>query len=333
MTAFSLLLWLLVALAVALGALAALTRVLTARGRRRAPMLGRRIEAGGAALHYVERGAGPPVVFLHGAKGSAYDAVLSVGPELQKDYRLLAFDRPGSGYSARLPQGNGSPRAQAEAIHEALRRLDALPAVLVAHSAGAGVALAMALDHPDDVVGVVTLGGYLFPARDPDHTPGRVLDRSLIGPLLRATVIVPFGALIAPLVLRRVFFPAPVDARYAGVAPGLALQPDSLAGDAIDLRDYEAGLRELAGRYAEGMVPVVAIHGLADYVVSGAQAVRFAQLWTPTRLVLLEDVGHLPHFAAPQAVLEAVAAATSASAARGRPLLPAPSAEPIVAAP
>jgi pimeloyl-ACP methyl ester carboxylesterase len=308
-TALSPLLWLLVALAAALAALAVLTRMLVARGRRRAPMLGTRIEAGGAALHYVERGAGLPVVFLHGAKGSAYDALLSVGPGLERDYRLLAFDRPGSGYSGRLPRGNGSPRAQAEAIHEALRQLDALPAVLVAHSAGAGVALAMALDHAPDVAGVVTLGGYLFPARDPDHTPGRVLSQPLIGPLLRATVVVPFGALIAPLVLRRVFFPAPVDARYAGVAPGLALQPQSLAGDALDLRDYEAGLRELTGRYADGTVPVVAVHGLADYVVSGAQAVRFAQLWAPTRLELLEDVGHLPHFAAPQAVLQAVAEA------------------------
>ncbi len=42
--------------------------------------------------------------------------MLSVGPELARRYRFVAFDRPGSGYSGRAPRHNGSPAVQADLI-------------------------------------------------------------------------------------------------------------------------------------------------------------------------------------------------------------------------
>ncbi len=150
-------------------------------------------------------------------------------------------------------------------------------AVVVAHSAGAPVALALALDHPADVAAVVTLGGYMFSIRDPARAPNRLLTLPVLGTLVRWTVVVPLGLLLSGVVLRHVFAPDPPDPAYARLAPGLALRPAHMASDARDLPDVEAGLRALAPRYAEIETPVVAVHGLADRVVSAAQAVRLCE--------------------------------------------------------
>ena len=285
------------------------TLLLVWRARRRAPRLGGTVTVDGVQLHYVQQGEGRPVVFLHGAKGSAYDALLSVGPLLAQRYRLLVFDRPGFGYSARAATDNGSPYVQARLLGDALRALGAERPVVVAHSAGAPVALALALERPEEVAAVVTLGGYVFAARDPARALNRLLTAPVLGSLLRWTVVVPLGHLLAPIVVRHTFAPDPSDRAYARLAPSLALRPSALAGDARDLPMVEAGLRTLARHYAGLQVPVVAVHGLADAVVSAAQAVRLCQLAPRSDLVLLEETGHQPHFARPKAVLEAVALA------------------------
>ena len=297
---------LLAALLVVLGAFAIATRILLRRGARRAPRLGELLTVDGVPLHYVERGSGPPVVFLHGAKGSVYDVLLSVGPQLAERYRLVAFDRPGLGYSGRPAAHGGAPAVQAELIHSALELLGIRRPVIVAHSAGAPVALEIALCHPDDVTAVVTLGGYTFSGRDEDRWPGMFITRGWFGRLLRETVVLPVLMLLAPFLLKRLFIPGHVDPAYARVAPALALRPDTLHHDKTDVADIEAGLRDLATRYAQLRVPLVAVHGLADYIVTAAMSVRLAQLCPSTDLVLLEEVGHLPHFARPDAVVAAV---------------------------
>jgi len=297
-----------VALAV-LAALATATAALVRRAEHRAPPLGRSVLVDGIELHYVDAGAGPPVVFLHGAKGSVYDAVLSLGPALTRHHRFVAFDRPGAGYSGRAGAGNGSPQVQAELLHGALQALGIERPVIVAHSAGAPVALALALDHPEAVAAVVTLGGYVFSARDPARAPNRLLTAPVVGAVMLWTLIVPLGHLLARVVVRHVFAPDPPDSVYTRLAPGLALRPALLAGDARDLPAVEAGLRSLARRYVDLETPVIALHGLADFVVSAAQAVRLCQLVPRCDLVLLEETGHMPHFTRPDAVLDAIALA------------------------
>lgn len=287
-------------------AFALATTVLVRRGRRIAPPAGRSLTVDGVTLHYVDTGEGPPVVYLHGAGGSVYDILLSAGPVLAERHRVVAFDRPGYGYSGAPAQGAGAPDVQARLIGAALRELGVDRPVVVAHSAGVPVALALALQASGEVAGIVALAGYFFSSRDPDRVIGRIRGVPVIGPLLRATVIVPFGALLSRFAVNRLFYPAQADPTYARVAPALVLHPRRQAHAARDVRELELGMRALAPRYADLRLPVTAVHGLADYVVSAAQAVRFAQVVPQTDLVLLEEVGHLPHFVRPGAVVEAV---------------------------
>src|SRR5687768_7438671 len=128
------------------------------------PPRGRFLEVDGVRLHYLERGAGPPVVLLHGNVVTAEDYLWSgVLDRVAERHRVVAIDRPGFGYSDR-PKGRlWTPAEQAGLLRRAFTRLGLDRPVVVGHSWGTLVALALALDHPEVVRGLVLLSGYYRP--------------------------------------------------------------------------------------------------------------------------------------------------------------------------
>jgi len=146
----------LTALAAALIGLKLYTDHHVRRAEARYPPLGEFVTVAGVDLHYVEQGSGPPVILIHGDGGSVYDWTMSIFARVAQDYRAIAFDRPGLGYSER-PVDGASPFVQARLIHEAAEALGAEKPILVGHSRGGNVALAYGLSYPDAIAGVVTL--------------------------------------------------------------------------------------------------------------------------------------------------------------------------------
>jgi pimeloyl-ACP methyl ester carboxylesterase len=154
-------------LASATATLAAMTAYNIYRARkaeREHPPTGRFVIANGVRLHYIEKGEGPPVVLLHGNVVTAEDFKTSgVLDLLARRHRVIAFDRPGFGYSDR-PHGSAwSARAQADLLRAAFVVLGIDHPVVLGHSLGASVALALALNHPQEVRGLVLVSGYYYP--------------------------------------------------------------------------------------------------------------------------------------------------------------------------
>src|SRR6201986_548983 len=83
-----------------LGGLAVFNHRQAQRAERRYPARGRFLEVSGVRLHYLERGEGPPVVLLHG-NGATAEEFEAAGliDRLSVNHGVLAFDRPGFGYS------------------------------------------------------------------------------------------------------------------------------------------------------------------------------------------------------------------------------------------
>ena len=150
--------------AAVLAAAALTNHALARRAERRNPPEGKFTTVDGVRLHYIEHGTGPVIVLLHGNGTMARDFVLSgVLDLLAKDHRVIAFDRPGFGFSER-PRGRiWTAEAQAALLQKALLGLDVRQPVVVGHSWGTLVALALALRDPADVAGLVLLSGYYFP--------------------------------------------------------------------------------------------------------------------------------------------------------------------------
>ena len=130
---------------------------------REYPPAGRFITVNGIRLHYIERGEGPPVVLLHGNMVTAEDFDTSGVLDLvATQHRVIAFDRPGFGYSDRPHGSPWGAGAQADLLRDALVVLGIKRPIVLGHSWGAAVALALALNHPDAVGALVSAVGLLL---------------------------------------------------------------------------------------------------------------------------------------------------------------------------
>jgi pimeloyl-ACP methyl ester carboxylesterase len=158
-----------VAAAVALATSALVNHRLAKRAERDNPPSGRFLQLDGVRLHYVERGSGPPLVLLHGNGSMIEDFDTSGLIELaSNNHRVIAFDRPGFGHTERPRNVVWSQAAQADLIGRALARLGVTRPLVLGHSWGASVAVALALQYPNLVQGLVLVSGYYYPTLRPD---------------------------------------------------------------------------------------------------------------------------------------------------------------------
>src|ERR1043166_51729 len=118
----------------------------------------------GTALTYVSAGSGPPVVLIHGNPGSHHDYTLAVVERLSQSYHVIAFDRPGHGYSQRRDSIRTTVEIQARIIRDALQKLAVGQPVLVGHSWGGSLVLAAALAYGKDLSGIVLLAPAAYPS-------------------------------------------------------------------------------------------------------------------------------------------------------------------------
>jgi len=270
------------------------------RAEARHPPLGGFVSVDGCTMHYVEKGTGPPVILIHGDGGSVYDWTMSVFDRVARDYRAIAFDRPGFGYSER-PADGASPFVQARLIRDAAAELGVEKPVLVGHSRGGNVALAYALSYPGDVAGVVTLAAAPYGGRIALHN--RMLATPLVGPALAHTVFVPLGKGAVRAGLDAAFAPesiAPPD--YVDAYAAYELRPRQLLAHAADQVRGRRGKERMRERYDELDVPVVILHGTADRNVPIEQARKLHRAASRSWLIEVEGAGHELMFLHPDAV-------------------------------
>lgn len=277
------------------------------------PPLGRFVTVQGVRLHYRDFGGdGPPLVLLHGNGTLAEEFDISGLVALARPrYRVIAFDRPGYGYSER-PRGTvWTAQAQAELLHAALGELGILDPVVLGHSAGAQVAMAMGLRHPQSLRALVLACGYYFPTPRLELPFLSAPALPVLGTLMRHTVSPLLGRLMWPLMVRHLFAPSPVSEAFRRRFPvWMALRPSQLQATAAERALMVAGAAMLSGQYRGLAVPAVLICGDGDREVSpGWQTRRLHRRLPDSRLVQVAGAGHMVHHVAPAEMLAAVDAA------------------------
>lgn len=216
----------------AAGALAIGNHVVAWRTERRHPPEGAFIEVDGVRLHYSDRGQGSPVMLIHGNAVTGADWNTSgVADLLLESHRVIIFDRPGLGYSDR-PRGQiWTADRQADLLHKAVRQLGVERPVVVGHSWGSIVALALATRYQAELSGFVLLSGYYF-----------------CSPLL--------GWLQMPLIKWQMFSPKRVPSRFqAEYSTGMALRPAQIRATAEDGALMIPGALALRGHYKDLRLP------------------------------------------------------------------------------
>jgi pimeloyl-ACP methyl ester carboxylesterase len=317
-------------LAASAAALAAAAVYNTYRARqveRKHPPLGRFVDVDGVRLHYLERGEGPPVVLLHGNVVTAEDWILSGVLDLVAErHRVIAFDRPGYGFSER-PQGSAwTAASQAELLLHAFAQLGIERPVVVGHSWGTNAALAIALADPAAVSGLVLISGYYNPTLRADALLVAPAAVPVLGDVLRYTVSPLFGTATLPLLIKGMFAPLPVPERFKeGFPHGMALRPSQIRAEAQDGATMAYGVAAMREHYAELRMPVTIMAGSEDQVVDvGRHSIRLHEQIPHSELRLVPGAGHMVHHAVPGqvvAMVEAVSGERHADRSHSRPTL------------
>jgi haloalkane dehalogenase len=99
----------------------------------------------GSRVHYLDEGAGPPLILLHGNPTWSF-LYRDVIAGLRDRYRCVAIDYPGFGLSHAPPGYGYTPAEHAVAL---IVRLDLRGATLMVQDWGGPIGFAVATRHPD----------------------------------------------------------------------------------------------------------------------------------------------------------------------------------------
>ncbi|TVQ56198.1 MAG: alpha/beta fold hydrolase [Rhodobacteraceae bacterium] len=122
------------------------------------------VRAAGLTWHVQRMGAGPTVLLIHGTGGATH-SWRGVAPLLAERFDVIAPDLPGHAFTPAPRQSALSLPNMASGLGALLAALEAEPAIVVGHSAGAAIAARMALDGAAAPSAIVSFNGAFLPFR------------------------------------------------------------------------------------------------------------------------------------------------------------------------
>ncbi len=268
------------------------------------PPLGTVVEVDGARLRVLDTGpanssrtsSGPAIVFLHGLSANMRNFTYALTDKLRQDHRLILVDRPGCGYSRAAPGGATGLHAQAALVAGVIAALRLERPLLVGHSLGGAVALALALDHPGAIGGLALVAPLTHVTDDTPPVLRILLTRSRLERRLIAWLLaIPFSLARGRGTLAQVFGPDPVPDDFGRGGGGLLeLRPGSFETASTDLIAVGDDLPAMVGRYPGLTMPVGVIGGAGDRMLDPAVHFRALVAAVPgATLTTVENAGHM----------------------------------------
>ncbi len=290
---------LVVAAVVVVGRPVLATRRLAAEAEAKCPATGRFIEVDGNRIHYVGTGEGRSIVFLHGLGAQLYQFSAPLFGEFGAGYRLIALDRPGSGYSTRARGASGSLSEQARVVRRVIEELGLERPLIVGHSLGGAIALTMAVEHPDAISGIALLSPltHMESALRPEFKALYIPSR-FVRWIVSNTIAIPRSFKFAEATLDFIFSPQAMPQDYLVKGGGwIGLRPSHFYASSTDFTAIPEDLGRIEARYGEIDMPAGILFGTADRIIAFAE--HGAPM--PGRIrnldfEVVEGLGHMPHF-------------------------------------
>jgi pimeloyl-ACP methyl ester carboxylesterase/putative sterol carrier protein len=261
----------------------------------------RSVRADGLDTFYLEAGAGPPVVLLHGL-GATCASMLPTLVELARDHRVLAPDLPGFGDSSK-PIRAYYPAFYARWLAAFLDATGVARAHLVGNSMGGRIAIEAGLAMPGRVIGLVLYAPSLAFKRFREWTP---LVRLVAAEIAAMPIIVPRALVLAalrmmfarPERLQAAWYDAAADEFLRVFATPRGRMAFFSAARQIYLEEAhgEAGFWDRLGTLVP---PALFLWGDRDQLVPHGFAPHVEAVLPRACSYVLEDCGHVPQFEHP----------------------------------
>jgi pimeloyl-ACP methyl ester carboxylesterase len=276
------------------------------------PPQGRFIDIDGAKIHYLDVGAGPTILMVHGLGGQMRNFTYGVVDRLKDRFRVIVMERPGSGYSERAPGASARLGVQADVVAGLVRRLNLDHPLLVGHSLGGALSLAVALQHPGLLGGLALVSPLTQPQSSaPDAFRGLAISSSMLRSLAAWTVATPLALARRQTVLRQIFGPEPAPDDFAlrgGAA--LGLRPKAFYATSVDLLAVGEDLPGLQARYGMLDLPIAILFGADDRILDPeAHGVSMVRQAPDVTYEALAGGGHMIPVTRPAEVADFIARA------------------------
>lgn len=250
-------------------------------------LLGQHVAVEGLPIRILEKGRGRPVLLIHGSPGSLEDWT-PVMSKLEGSFRVIAYDRPGYGYS-----GDSGKYGLADNAKVALGLISMLGlerAIVVGHSYGGATALAVALSAPERVASYVIVDASAYTPRRPPEPTSPFLAVPLIGMGFASVA----GPMLAPSRIR-----TGIQDQFRGAPPvgfveervAMWSTPKVLHAQALESIGYAEGLAAQSPRYGSIRAPVHVI-GQSDDALRKESAERLHKDIHGSTLKLISGAGH-----------------------------------------
>ena len=238
-------------------------------------------------VHYLEAGQGPTLMLIHGLGGSAEawrDDINLLAPS----YRVIALDLPGFGKSDK-PKADYSVEYQAGVVREVIGALGAGKVALAGSSLGGWISALVALENPDAVSHLILVdsAGLRSEASQP-ATP--------LNPSTREEQKALLQALFAD---KSKVTEGLVDAQWA-------YRRDVRSTVEATIKSLGVNAPFLDDRLKDIRVPTLIIWGKQDALVPLEAAERFDKGIRGSKLIVIDNAGHLPQIEQPKAFARAV---------------------------
>ncbi len=255
-------------------------------------------------VHYIDEGAGPAILFLHGNPtwSFLYRKIIKL---LRDDFRCIAIDYPGFGLSVRPPGYGYMPWEHAVIVGELVRELDLRDAVIMGQDWGGPIAMHTAAEEPDRFRGLVMGNTWYWPAEGMMmNTFGLIMSSPPIQWLIRRKNL--FVERVIPMVTGIDLTDAEMDhyrlVQPEGMREGAAVFPRAIRGSKEWMRGLEQRVRE---RLLDK--PLLLTWGMGDFGFKAATNIpRWQRGFPDARVVELPDAKHFIQEDSPDEIAAAI---------------------------
>ena len=266
---------------------------------------GKYIEISGIKVRYNQIGKGPDILFIHGVPGSIEDWEPIIS-SLSSNYRITVYDRPGHGYSSAEKIGYNLEH-NANIALGIINKLHLKNVIVVGHSYGGSVIMALAVRNPHQVKAFIPIAGATYPVEniEPIYSLIRI---PIIGRGFAAMASSFIGPAMIKDGLREAFHPNEdiIPEGFIDTRVKIWLQTKVLVSTAREELNLYSDLEKIIPDYGNISKRFFIIHGDYDLWVPKGDSTKLHKIIRNSKLLILSNTGHQVQYERPGILIKTI---------------------------
>ena len=271
------------------------------------PFEPRWLDVGEGRLHYVDEGAGPAILFVHGTPTWSFEYRHLIAG-LKAKRRCVAVDHLGFGLSERPVGAAYTPESHAHRLRTFVDKLGLDRFTLVVHDFGGPIGLPLALDGSGRVERLVVMNSWMWSfAGDAEMTKRARMVAGGLGKFLYRRLNASLRLITPSAYGDKRKLTKAIHAQYLRVFPDAASRERVLYALALSLLGSAGHYESLWKRRASlAAIPTLVVWGVKDSAFRLHQLAKWREAAPHAQIVELPEAGHWPHEESPEKVVEAI---------------------------